>query len=386
MTLFRFLFARLLSLIMIWGLLTGFAGEKAQAMPALHPGFQSLGIWEAASGLRLDVALWYPCRRAPSSIRYDDWSFSAARGARPVEGRHPLILLSHDSAGSRFSLNLLASHLASKGFVVAAPTHTGDNVDDMSRVFSLEHIAGRTAELHALLTELIRSPQTEGLIDPQRIGVLGVGPGATAALLLTGGRLDPSGWKDYCARAGNSDPYCTPWPASRMEKMAADPALSVNRQDRRIRAAAVVAPAYGMLFSRRSLSGLRLPLLLLRADLDAVNKAPHHADAIRAALPQEPDFAVLNNTDSASLMAPCSPTLVQTLPEMCTGVPPEQRENSQKQLGDRAAAFFLKTLGMPHLPPLPEEPVPNEMDVPPKEPPALEPVKTETAKRKTRGR
>lgn len=370
----------------IWGLVTGFAGEKAQAAPALYPGFQSLGIWEAESGLRLDVALWYPCHRAPSSIRYDDWSFSAARGARPVEGRHPLILLSHDSAGSRFSLNMLASHLASKGFVVAAPTHTGDNVDDMSRVFSLEHVAGRTAELHALLTELIRSPQTEGLIDPQRVGVLGVGPGATAALLLAGGRFDPAGWKDYCARAGSSDPYCTPWPTSRMEKMVADPALSANRRDRRIRAAVAVAPAYGMLFSRQSLSGLRLPLLLLRADLDGVNKAPHHADAIRAALPQEPDFAVLNDTNSASLIAPCSPTLLQTLTEMCTGASSEQKENSQQQLGNRATAFFLKTLGMPHCPPLPADPVANETDVLPKSSPALESVKPEAAKRNIRGR
>ena len=45
-----------------------------------------------------------------------------------MEGKHPLILLSHDSAGSRFSLHELASELARNGFVVLAFTHPGDNV------------------------------------------------------------------------------------------------------------------------------------------------------------------------------------------------------------------------------------------------------------------
>ncbi len=324
-----------------------FAVFPVTAAAQLHPGFQSLGIWSAESGLRLDVALWYPTRRAPSLIRGDDWSFRSARGAAPVEGRHPLILLSHAEAGSRFSLNRLAVRLASGGFVVAAPTHTGDNPDDMSRLFSVEHVAGRSTELSALLTELLTSPRTKDFIDPQRIGVLGVGPGGTAALLLAGGRLDPFGWSDYCTRAGSADPYCTPWPASRMETMIADPNLETSRADPRIKAAAAAAPAYGMLFSRRSLAGLRLPLLLLRADLDEINRAPHHVDAVRAALPQEPDFAVLNNTRNASLISPCAPTLAQTLPELCMGVSAEERQNSQDQLSELVLAFFLRTLGLP---------------------------------------
>ncbi len=337
-----------------------FAAFPVAAAPQLHPGFQSLGIWSPESGLRLDVALWYPTRRAPSLIRRDDWSFRSARGSAPVEGRHPLILLSHAEAGSRFSLNRLAVRLASGGFVVAAPTHTEDNPDDMSRLFSVEHVAGRTAELSALLTELLTSSRTKEFIDPQRIGVLGVGPGGTAALLLAGGRLDPSGWSDYCAQAGSTDPYCTPWAASRMEKMVADPNLEAPRADPRIKAAAAAAPAYGMLFSRRSLSALRLPLLLLRADLDEINRAPHHADAVRTALPQEPDFAVLNNTRNASLIAPCAPPLAQTLPELCTGVSTEERQNSQDQLSELALAFFLAKLGIPDPSPLPVEPKKND--------------------------
>ena len=59
---------------------------------------------------------------------------SASRGAAPVEGQHPLVVLSHDSAGSRFSLHALASQLARNGFVVVAPTHAHDNVDSLKQV------------------------------------------------------------------------------------------------------------------------------------------------------------------------------------------------------------------------------------------------------------
>ena len=76
----------------------------AYAAP-LQPGFKTLGIWEPTQNIRLDFAVWYPSRSTPFQVNYGDWSFSAARGRAPVEGKHPLILLSHDSAGSRFSLH-----------------------------------------------------------------------------------------------------------------------------------------------------------------------------------------------------------------------------------------------------------------------------------------
>ena len=66
-------------------------------------GFRTLGQWDAENGLRLDVNIWYPSVRPARDIQYGPWEISAARGGKPVDGRFPLILLSHDTAGSRFS-------------------------------------------------------------------------------------------------------------------------------------------------------------------------------------------------------------------------------------------------------------------------------------------
>lgn len=317
----------------------------AWAEPTYTAGFQTVGIWESERGLRLDVTLWYPSRRAASDLTYDDWTFRAARGATPVAGRHPLILLSHDTAGSRFSLHYLAEALARSGFVVAAPTHSGDSMDDMRYMFSTSQLVVRARELSALLDALLAGEHA-AMIDLSRVGVVGIGPGASAALLLTGAVLDGSGWQSYCRRAGASDPYCSPWVLPRMDVMASESLeASRNLTDPRIKAAVLVAPAYGMLFSRRGLTNVRTPLLLLRADLDGINRAPHHAVAIQDALPVTPEFAVLEHTDKASLMAPCSPSLTRMIPDLCVPAATANSARARTQLIERSQRFLLKHLG-----------------------------------------
>lgn len=319
----------------------------AQAEGQYTPGFQTLGIWEQERNLRLDVALWYPARKAPFDVQYDEWIFSVARGAAPVPGKRPLVILSHDTSGSRFTLHFLADALARCGFVVAALTHAGDNMDNMAHLFSLNQPVGRVRELKALLDVLLETKNTAAMIDAARVSVVGVGPGATAALLLVGGRLDDSGWAGYCRRAGASDPYCSSWVSERMTHMA-EAIVGLDAKplaDPRIRAVVLVAPAYGMLFSRESLADVRLPLLLLRADLDQVNRGPHHALHIRDALPTPPEFFVLEHTDKPSLMAPCSSALTQLMPDLCLPSPAAHSQNSRRQLNDRVSRFLLDRLG-----------------------------------------
>lgn len=326
----------------------------ASAEPSHTAGFQTVGIWEPERGLRLDAALWYPARRAVSDLTYEDWSFRAARGAAPAAGRHPLILLSHDTAGSRFTLHYLAESLARSGFVVAAPTHSGDSMDDMRHLFSTSQLVVRARELSALLDVLLAGEHA-AMIDPSRVGVVGVGPGASAALLVAGARLDGSGWASYCRRAGAADPYCSSWVLPRMEVMAEESyEASYTLADPRFKAAVLAAPAYGMFFSRRALANVRTPILLMRADLDQINRAPHHALAIQDALPSPPDFTVLEHTDKPSLMAPCSPALTRMLPDLCVPAPTANRDSARTQFSERTQRFLLKHLGQQSEVPQPE--------------------------------
>ena len=103
----------------------------AQAADTYLVGFRTLGQWSQTANLRLDVNVWYPSVRPPRDLNYAPWEISASRAGKAVEGRFPLLLLSHDTAGTRFSYHDTAAWLASLGFVVAAPNHTADNMDNM---------------------------------------------------------------------------------------------------------------------------------------------------------------------------------------------------------------------------------------------------------------
>ena len=341
----RFLFSFLLLLAL---------SCTALAAPSIQPGFKTLGIWDPATAVRLDLAVWYPTASAPFQVDYGDWRFSAARGRPPLEGQHPLIVLSHDVAGSRFSLHQLAAELASNGFVVVAPTHPGDNVDGMDTLFTAAQATNRAKQLTLTLNIALHNPETAPMIDADRIGVLGVGPGGTAALLIAGARLDATEWPVYCAgKEDTPDPYCTPWARQRMDVFAAAPGLAYR--DRRVRAAAAVSPYYPMMFTPAGLSRIRIPLLLLRAEKSPLYTL-RHAERLLSAMPLPPQLGMLPDADTATLMSACGDNLKQTLPEMCLAVDASRREAVQEKMAAEAVSFFLKHLGTPNPPPLPPEP------------------------------
>lgn len=325
-----------------------------QAGPRMQPGFRTLGIWESATGVRLDLAIWYPAGRSPSKIDYGDWILTASRGATPLPGPFPLILLSHDSGGSRFSLHQLGAELASNGFVVAAPTHAGDNTDDMTTLFFSSNVTERARQLSLTLDLVLSHPELASLVDPQRIGVLGVGPGGTAALLLAGARLDGKEWASYCQETERDDPYCTPWARQRMNLFAASADPGQSFRDRRVRAAAAVAPAYPMLFTKDSLSMIRIPILFLRAEKVPLYTLPH-AERLLQKMPAPPRLGFLPDADTASLMSSCGETLAQSLPELCLA-DDSKRETVQLRLGANAVLFFNEHIAAPELAPLPPEP------------------------------
>ena len=331
----------------------------AAASQTMRVGFKTLGLWQAHNNTRADLAVWYPAGRAPSELHYGPWTIKAARNAKELPGRFPLIIISHDSPGTRFSHHGSAETLTKNGFVVAALTHHGDNMDDMSHLFTLEQIRSRAAQIRAALDTLLSHPDTHGLIDPRRIGAVGFGAGGTVALLLGGARLDGKHWPKYCGRAEADDPYCSLWAASRMSALAAALPLSRPLTDSRIKAVAAIAPAYGMLFTKESLADLRIPTLLIRAENDRINRSPLHAEAIKDAMPHASDYAVITGADSAALMSACPPPVLRDLPELCSKVNAEQRAHIHHQLNTLLNRFLLERLGHA-LPEEPHEPPPQQ--------------------------
>jgi dienelactone hydrolase len=114
--------------------------------------------------------------------------------------KRPLILFSHCHGCSRWSMFSVAEHLASHGFIVVAPDHTGNTITDalrdqnapLSKAFQAERAADIRLVLDAMLSDQLDpqvSPLPEavrGRADAELVGMMGHSyGGATTGLVLT---------------------------------------------------------------------------------------------------------------------------------------------------------------------------------------------------------
>ena len=348
---------------------------------AYKAAFRTLGELAGEPALRLDINVWYPGVRAPREISYSPWTLYAARNGRPAEGRFPLILLSHATPGTRFSYHDTAARLASRGFVVAAPAHARDSMHNMDDLFTWAQLENRVKELTGVIDVLLADRELSTSIDPGRIGVLGFGTGATAALLLGGALPDCAPWPGYCARAEAGDAYCNPWVRSKIDAICGAFPLRKSLADPRVKAVAAVAPGYGLLFGPTSFRHFYPPLLLVVAGAEKVDRAELHAGAIARLPGLKATVLELPEADTGALMAPCPPSIAAELPELCLSVSAETRSTLARRLDAALTEFFLRHLGstahVPHIPAPPDLTPP-----PPEEPAPVAPAKP----RKRRGR
>lgn len=303
-----------------------------------HAGMAKVEHHGAENYGTIDVAIWYPTIRAPQTITMDRWQFQAARNAKPIEGRFPLVIISHGMGESRFYYHSLATYLAQNGFVVAALTHPHDCDTDMSAIFTLQQLVHRPQHISHLIDTILSNSNTSSMIDAQRISFIGFDIGATTALMLAGAIPSPTAWQDYCTKASPNDVYCSPWAKKRLDNMAlalAD-ALYVPENitektsasagksdkknpstqdsqasilypkmpplhDKRIKSFTLITPAYGMFFPASALKKVTAPILLVQAGYDAINQRPFHAESLRVNLPITPEFFHLKEAGHFSL-------------------------------------------------------------------------------------
>ena len=96
----------------------------------------------------LAVTIWYPTDAAERQTPLGLYTQSAASGAAPAGRGHPLVVISHGTGGSNIDHYDTARALVAAGFVVAAPTHTGDTQGDRThRAAGVRYFAQSSASL-----------------------------------------------------------------------------------------------------------------------------------------------------------------------------------------------------------------------------------------------
>jgi predicted dienelactone hydrolase len=319
------------------------SGSQTEQSPPFRAGFRAIATEALISGESIPIAVWYPTQSTESEHFFDPYTLSVASGVPPAQGRFPLILASHGHAGSAMGHHEMGTYLARRGMIVAAPTHPGDNWADTSDAFTEGQLAGRSRHLQATLDRVLADPDLGPAADSEKIGAVGFSMGGYSVLTLVGGVPKKERIEGYCTEESDDPLFCS---NGRLSRIRAIQGPVRPAHDRRVQAAVLLAPAYGMLFDSEGLENVPVPIRIYRAAADGVLRHPYHAARIARLLPRPPEMIEVPNAGHFVFLPPCPPDFAQKAPDICRDPEGVDRVAFHRRLNREIFDFFYRTLGM----------------------------------------
>jgi predicted dienelactone hydrolase len=167
---------------------------------------------------------------------------------------------------------------------------------------------------------------------------MGHSAGGYTALLLVGAKPDFSQLRGRCKGNPNRPPGATP--------VSHDPARTPV-SDPRIRAAVIMAPAWGCFFDREGLEGVDAPLRLYQSGADELLHPKFDAEYVTAELPTAPEFVNLKAAGHFVFLAPCPFVMRMLARQVCADPPGVDRVALHARMNAEIVDFFSRTLGRP---------------------------------------
>lgn len=325
---------RLSAVLALASLLATLPAFGAQAV-----GVHRLVLADPVDGQReMSAVAFYPASGEPTRTELGLYQVDAGMDAPIATGHFPLVLLSHGNGGSPLAHHDLATALARRGFVVLAVLHTGDNYKDQSRSGTLSNLYGRPLQLTAAIDAAEQDALLAGSLDTERVGVIGYSAGGETALILAGALPEPERLRAYCRQWPGDDDAC-----GHAGELISDRDDLEAIADSRVSALMLMAPL-GLMFGRKELEPVQVPVLLYSGDDDRTLQLEQNAGALQRRLPNPPEFRLLPGAGHFVFMAPCSAEMDAMLPQLCQDAEGVDRVAIHRQLNAEAVRFFTQTL------------------------------------------
>lgn len=204
----------------------------------------------------------------------------------------PTLIISHGLASDRSRFESLARHLASYGFAVAIPQHTGSDfqqfqdllIGKVSDMFDPREFIDRPLDISQVLDylEALNPGDLTNRLNLENVGVIGHSLGGYTALVLGGAPLNFAQLNIDC----NQDKFSLN-PSLFLQCRALElPQTDTNLRDKRVNAILLINPINSSILGEASINQIEIPVMMVASGLDIL--AP-------AILEQIPAFNWLNS-------------------------------------------------------------------------------------------
>ncbi|WVT76202.1 alpha/beta fold hydrolase (plasmid) [Sinorhizobium chiapasense] len=281
-------------------------------------GVREISVPAPERGRNVSVTVWYPTGAGgETTLVGDNQIFRGTEAARNVPllpGPFPLVVVSHGSGGRVEAMSWLATALAKAGFIVAGPNHPGTTSGD-STPANTPKIWERTADLSAVIDRLTGEGEWNGVIDANRIAVLGFSLGGSTAMEISGAQASLEAYARYCdsyrkwdcAWFAGGKGYIDDMPVNvdKLDLRTIDKArFEQSNLDRRIKAAVLVDPGLARAYRDETLKTIEIPMHFI--NLGGAETIPLAVAAKPlAALTPKGSYAAIAGADHFSFLPEC---------------------------------------------------------------------------------
>lgn len=301
------------------------------------------------NGPALTGGIWTPCNAPATDIKLGRTTIPGVLNCPVPDGRHPLIVMSHGSAGSFLSHHDTAAALADAGFVVVAINHVGDNAQDRSRQGYLSIFSTRPREIRRVIDYMTTAWPQQARVDSTKIGAFGFSRGAYTVLVLGGAKPDFQAGLAVCHDAP-ALPMCRDIASG---KIPQQPYV----HDARIKALVIADPVN--VFPSDALRAVKIPVQLWASELGGDGVTLASVEAVGQGLGlgrgrglgHAPDYQVVAGAAHYAFLASCLPD--QTQADICQDAPGFDRRQFHQAWNTSMTAFFKAHVSDTAIPPTP---------------------------------